>query len=485
MEGILKPNIPEMTVSDLSAAVKRTVEQAFGLVRVRGELSRVKLAPSGHLYTTLKDETANLDAVCWKNTLARLSVKPEEGMDVICTGRMTTYPGKSSYQLVIENIELAGLGAILKMLEERRQRLAAEGLFDAARKKQLPFAPRIIGVVTSPTGAVIRDILHRIADRFPCHVLLWPVTVQGEQATREVVRAIEGFNRMTQDRPDVLIVARGGGSFEDLMAFNDEGVVRAAAASDIPLVSAIGHETDITLIDYAADRRAPTPTGAAEMAVPVLADLAAQVLDDEKRLRQAASRIIAERRNALNAAARPLAQAQRLIEAPAQRLDRAGLQLDRAFERSHARHDTALHKLAGRLKTPQDQIARAGLRLDHTAALLGQAMRQRVARGQDKLAHVAPRLRFPDQVMTRAAEGLERQSQLMHERIAKKLDRADEQTASAGRLLETLSHKNALARGFAVVRGVDGRLVAAAANIAASAKLRIEFKDGEIGATAD
>ncbi|HYD32908.1 MAG TPA: exodeoxyribonuclease VII large subunit, partial [Azospirillaceae bacterium] len=281
-------NLPEFSVSDLSRAVKRTVEEAFGYVRVRGEVSQPKRHSSGHIYLRLKDSDAVIEAVCWRGTAMKLAVKPEEGMEVVVTGRLTTYPGRSQYQLVIESCELAGEGALLKMLEERKRRLAAEGLFAPERKQKLPFLPEVIAVVTSPTGAVIRDILHRLADRFPRRVLLWPVAVQGEGAAAQVANAIAGFNRLEPGgavpRPDLIIVARGGGSLEDLMAFNEEVVVRAAAVSAIPLISAVGHETDTTLIDFAADVRAPTPTAAAEMATPVLAELRAAIENLSGRL---------------------------------------------------------------------------------------------------------------------------------------------------------------------------------------------------------
>ncbi|MCJ9670323.1 exodeoxyribonuclease VII large subunit, partial [Neorhizobium sp. SHOUNA12B] len=265
-------NLTEFSVSELSGSIKRTVENAFDHVRVRGEISGYRgQHSSGHAYFSLKDDRARIDAVIWKGTFPRIKFRPEEGMEVIATGKITTFPGSSKYQIVIENLEPAGAGALMALLEERRRRLGAEGLFDQSRKRLLPFLPQVIGVVTSPTGAVIRDILHRIADRFPVHVIVWPVKVQGEGSGDEVAAAIRGFNAMAPGgpikRPDVLIVARGGGSLEDLWSFNDEAVVRAAAESEIPLISAVGHETDWTLIDHAADIRAPTPTGAAEMAV--------------------------------------------------------------------------------------------------------------------------------------------------------------------------------------------------------------------------
>jgi exodeoxyribonuclease VII large subunit len=261
-------NLPEFSVTELSAALKRAVEDQFAVVRVRGEISGLKFHSSGHVYFDLKDDKAVLNAVIWRTTTARLKVRPEAGMEVICTGKLSTYAGTSRYQIIVEQVEMAGLGALMALLEERKKRLAAEGLFDGARKRPLPFLPEIIGVITSPTGAVIRDIMHRLQARFPRRVLLWPVAVQGEKAAAEIAAAIAGFNAMTANRPDLIIVARGGGSVEDLMAFNDEGVVRAAAASVIPLISAVGHETDTTLIDFAADVRAPTPTAAAEIAVP-------------------------------------------------------------------------------------------------------------------------------------------------------------------------------------------------------------------------
>src|SRR5436305_13554358 len=293
-------NQPEYTVSELSAALKRSIEDGFAQVRVRGEISGFKRHGSGHCYFALKDADAVLDAVCWRMTAIRLTLQPEDGMEVVCSGRLTTYPGRSKYQLVVDSVELAGKGALLKLLEERRQRLAAEGLFDAERKKKLPFLPEVIGIVTSPTGAVIRDILHRLADRFPRRVLLWPVAVQGEGSAQQVAAAIAGFNRIAAGgpgnnglpRPDLIIVARGGGSLEDLMAFNEEIVVRAAAASAIPLISAVGHETDTTLIDYASDRRAPTPTAAAEMAVPVRLDLIAELGGKAGRLAGGLSRLL-------------------------------------------------------------------------------------------------------------------------------------------------------------------------------------------------
>src|SRR6202023_3394660 len=290
-------NAPEFTVSELSSALKRTVEDAYGHVRVRGEISGFR-GPhsSGHCYFALKDESAKIEAVIWKGVHGRMRFKPQEGLEVIATGKLTTFPGSSKYQIVIEAIEPAGIGALMALMEERKKKLAAEGLFDEARKQLLPWLPEVIGVVTSPTGAVIRDILHRLQDRFPRRVLVWPVRVQGEGSAEQIAAAIRGFNALPEGgripRPDVLILARGGGSLEDLWSFNEEIVVRAAAQGSIPLISAVGHETDWTLIDHVAARRAPTPTGAAEMAVPVRADLVAMVADLGARLTANAVRAV-------------------------------------------------------------------------------------------------------------------------------------------------------------------------------------------------
>src|SRR5712672_4238259 len=321
----LRSNLAEYTVSELSRALKRSIEENFAYVRVRGEISGYKRHSSGHCYLVLKDSDAVLDAVCWRITAMRLGIKPEDGMEVVCTGRLTTFPGRSKYQLVIETIELAGIGALLKLLEERRRRLAAEGLFAAERKKKLPFLPEVIGIVTSPSGAVIRDVLHRLSDRFPRRVLLWPVAVQGDGAAAQVSAAIAGFNRLPEGgvvpRPQLIIVARGGGSLEDLMPFNEEIVVRAAAASAIPLISAVGHETDTTLIDHASDRRAPTPTAAAEMAVPVRLDLIGELNTKTGRLKGGLSRLFTSHRQNLAGLARGLPDPQDLLGAAAQRLD--------------------------------------------------------------------------------------------------------------------------------------------------------------------
>ncbi len=370
-------NAPEFTVGELAGALKRTIEESFGFVRLRGEISNYR-GPhsSGHAYFSLKDETARIDAVIWKGTLARLKVKPEEGLEVIASGKVTAYPSKSSYQIVIENLEPAGLGALMALLEERRRKLAAEGLFDEARKQLIPFLPAMIGVVTSPTGAVIRDILHRIADRFPRPVLVWPVRVQGESCAAEVAAAIEGFNAMPEPRPDVLIVARGGGSLEDLWGFNEEIVVRAAAASLIPLISAIGHETDWTLLDHVADLRAPTPTGAAEKAVPVRSELLAALADLSRRHANAALRFLTQRRADWRALARALPRGDALLAIPRQDHDQTSARLANVMAGALDRRHIALARLAHRLasQSPQAKMGRAAQKLEALEHRLRQAL---------------------------------------------------------------------------------------------------------------
>jgi exodeoxyribonuclease VII large subunit len=461
-------NLPEFTVSEISAAVKRTLEGTFERVRVRGEVSKPNYHGSGHLYFSLKDENAVIDACAWKFTVGRLKLRLEHGMEVIVTGRVSSYPGSSKYQIVIDSVELAGEGALLKMLEDRRKRLAAEGLFDAARKKPLPFLPQVIGVITSPTGAVIRDILHRLADRFPRRVVLWPVKVQGDDAAAQIVTAIRGFNALPAGgrvpRPDLLIVARGGGSLEDLMPFNDEEVVRAAAASRIPLISAVGHETDTTLIDFAADRRAPTPTAAAEMAVPVRTDLLTETIDHGRRLIGALLRLVEERRIRLEGLARGLGQPQRLIEEMVQRLD---VWTERLFNANRGYFGTRwdrLAQLSAGLPTPKQQLARATQTLDHCAADLTQSV----------LA-----------LLTGKRHAFERAiAHLRREVIDQRISRGDLQVESLGNLLDSYSYQNVLARGFALVRDIADRPVTTATAVTPGTGLTIQFGDGEVAATA-
>lgn len=461
-------NLPELTVSELSQRLKRTVEDAFGLVRVRGEISGLKRAASGHMYLTLKDTDANLDAVLWRVSAQRLSFKPEDGLEVVCIGRITTYPARSRYQMVVERMEPAGVGALMALLEQRKKKLAAEGLFDAARKRPLPHIPEVIGIVTSPTGAVIRDILHRLRDRFPRRVLLWPVLVQGDGAAEQVAAAIRGFNALAPDgpvpRPDLLIVARGGGSIEDLWAFNEEVVVRAAAASQIPLISAVGHETDTTLIDFASDRRAPTPTAAAEMAVPVRAELVVEVMDLHRRLVDCTQRVLELRRERVAALGRGLGDPRRLIEAALQRIDDAAEHLRRALlvllkeRRLHLAETAAPGRigraLAALTRQKSERLTGLGLRLR------AEPLRLEISRGQRDLRRCVDALR-------NAARRL----------VAERSQRLD----ACAKLLETLSYRSVLARGFALARTAEGAALPSAGAARAAGRFVVEFADGGVG----
>ncbi|MBK9079152.1 MAG: exodeoxyribonuclease VII large subunit [Hyphomicrobium sp.] len=439
-------NAPEFSVSELSGAIKRALEEGFGYVRLKGEISGYR-GPhsSGHCYFALKDDKAKIEAVIWKGVFGRLRFKPEEGMEVIAQGKITTFPGSSKYQIVIEALEPAGAGALMALLEERKRKFAAEGLFDDARKKARPFLPKVVGIVTSPTGAVIRDMLHGFNERFPAHVIVWPVRVQGEGSAAEVAAAIRGFNALVPGgpvpRPDVLIVARGGGSLEDLWGFNDELVVRAAADSQIPLISAVGHETDWTLIDLVADARAPTPTKAAEWAVPKFSELTEQLENLGARQRGSVRRFLAETRTHLKAATRGLPKLENLIAFPRQRFDEADKRLGRALLANTRAHAMRLARTGSRL-TPgslMQRLGRSGERLASVHARAGQALANRLA------------------VRRRGLEG-------------------------TGHLLHSLSYQSALARGYALVRDADGRMVRRAAGLLTGASISIEFADGQISA---
>ncbi|WP_298198756.1 exodeoxyribonuclease VII large subunit [Novosphingobium sp.] len=441
-KGAPGDNAAPLSITEISALLKRTVEDRFGFVRVRGELSGVKRAASGHLYLALKDEGARLDGVMWRGQVQRLGFRPEDGIEVVATGKLTTYPGRSNYQIVVERMEIAGEGALLALLAKTKARLEAEGLFDPRRKRALPFLPRTIGVVTSPTGAVIRDILHRLADRWPSHVVVWPVLVQGQGAAEQVAAAVQGFSALPADgavpRPDLVIVARGGGSIEDLWAFNEEVVVRAVAESTIPVIAAVGHETDTTLVDFAADRRAPTPTAAAEMAVPVRAEIAAQIADLALRQRRCALRPVQLGRERLAARAQRLPRPEGLLASSTQRLDELGERLRRGLGDRIA---VAAHRLqgqAGRLSAPllQYQHRHARQQLDHA------------------------RLR-PDDLLRR---------------IAQERARVD----ALDRLRRQLDPKAPLARGYALVTGPDGHVVRGRAAAAALTAMTLEFHDGTL-----
>jgi exodeoxyribonuclease VII large subunit len=439
-------NRPVLSVGELAQALKRHVENAFGAVRVRGEITGFKRAASGHLYFSLKDAEACLDSVCWRLSANRLGIAPQDGLDVVATGRLTTYPDRSKYQLIVDSLELAGEGALLRLLEERRRRLAGEGLFDAARKKPIPFLPNVVGVVTSPTGAVIRDILHRLADRFPRRVLLWPVLVQGPEAAGQIAAAVAGFNRLEAGgpvpRPDVLIVARGGGSLEDLWAFNEEAVVRAVAASAIPVIGAVGHETDTTLVDFAADLRAPTPTAAAEMAVPVRSELATRLLRLKARFAVGVNRSLEERRARLLAATRGLPKPQGLLGVARQRLDdwserlRQGLFVGLDRRQRRARH------AAARLASPAPRIAHERSRLAGESRALDAAMRVYLRELNNRLRHAAD-------------------------------------------LLASFSYERVLERGFALVQDRLGHVVTSSQALRPRQQVSLRFADGKAGATID
>ncbi len=465
-------NARSYSVSELAFALKRTVEDAYGFVRLRGEISKVTRHASGHVYLTLKDERACIDGVVWK-TVRGLKCRPEQGLEVIVTGRITTYPARSQYQLVIETMEPAGVGALLAQLERLKARLAAEGLFDAARKRPLPPMPAVIGVVTSPTGAVIRDILHRIADRWPVRVVVWPVVVQGEAAAAQVAAAVRGFNALDPDgaipRPELIIVARGGGSVEDLWPFNDEALARAVSAGVIPLISAVGHETDTTLIDFVSDHRAPTPTAAAEIATPVLAELRAAVLGLAQRMTRCTEHGLQARRGRLATAAHGLPRPDDLLAFAAQRFDLVSGRLGAALERNAALHEHDLVSWSGRLNL----------------ALITRPQMEAAAR----LHGVAHRL---DAAVARLSRDATRRAALpllqtrMDAAVLRRLTGAVERVAGLEQLRRSLDPDRPLTRGFARVHRSDGgALVHAAAALSPGESVRLVFADGDRGARVD
>lgn len=440
-------NVTEFSVSEISGKLKRLVEDNFGRVRIRGEIAGYR-GPhsSGHMYFALKDERARIEAVVWRTVAARLKHRPEEGLEVIATGKLTTYPGSSKYQIVIDQIEPAGAGALMALLQQRKEKLAAEGLFAAERKRRLPFMPKVVGIVTSPTGAVIRDILHRLTDRFPLHVMVWPVRVQGDTAAGEVANALAGFNAFNGagplPRPDILIVARGGGSIEDLWGFNEEEVVRAVAASAIPVIAAIGHETDWTLIDLVADQRAPTPTGAAEMAVPVKADLEARLAVIAARLLRGPTRNLDAARSSLKAAMRGLPAAESILDIPRRRLDEAGARLGRGLH-------VAVQSKRIDFEKPRSRLAPSLLRAP-------------IERQRQRLGYSARNL-----------AGAQRH----------RMEKLRQRYGEAARLLHSYSYQKTLERGFAVVRG-DSGIVTRAAETRPGDAYAVRFADGEVAMTA-
>jgi len=465
-------NTPPYSVSELAFALKRTLENAYGFVRLRGEISKVTRHASGHIYLTLKDEKACIDGVIWKGSVRGLKAQPEHGLEVIVTGKITTYPARSSYQMVIESLEPAGVGALLAQLERLKAKLAAEGLFDTARKRALPSHPRVIGVITSPTGAVIRDILHRIRDRWPVHVLVWPVVVQGETAAAQVAAAVRGFNALepggVTPRPDLLIVARGGGSVEDLWPFNDEALARTVAQSPLPVISAVGHETDTTLIDFVSDRRAPTPTAAAEMATPVLADLKALVLDYDRRLTRASAQSLETRRTRLSAAARGLPRPADVLALASQRYDLAAGRLLAGLERNAAAHERDLTQVSARL----------------TPALLHRPDRLRAERLGDLSRRLHAAVARAQSAAARGA-GLEALSARLGAALVRRLDRAQASLISIEKLRQSLDPNGPLQRGFARVHHGDGRLARRGADLAPGDAVQLVFVDQAVAAIID
>jgi exodeoxyribonuclease VII large subunit len=463
-------NAPAYSVSELSAALKRTLESAYGYVRLRGEISKVTRHGNGHIYLDLKDENACIAGVVWKGNVRGLKAQPEQGLEVIVTGKITTFAPRSSYQIIIETMEHAGVGALLAQLERLKEKMRAEGLFEAARKKPLPSMPLVVGVVTSPTGAVIRDILHRIRDRWPVHVMVWPVVVQGPDAAAQVGAAVRGFNAFTPGhplpRPDILIVARGGGSIEDLWPFNDEALARTVAASAIPLISAVGHETDTTLIDFVSDRRAPTPTAAAEIATPVLADLKAAVLDYARRMTRCTEHALETRRSRLAAARLP--RETELVGPRAQRFDLAASRLEAALERNAGVHERQLTAAAARL----------------TPGLLDRPRRLK----QDRLAELSRRL---DAAAGRAAEAAERRARLpelagrMGQALERRLGREADRLRRIEQLRVSLDPNRPLELGFARVHRGDGGLVRRAGELGPGEAIRLVFADGDRGAVVE
>jgi exodeoxyribonuclease VII large subunit len=488
-----RDNNPPQSISELAFALKRTLEDRFGHVRLRGEISKVNRHASGHVYLTLKDDKAAIDGVIWKGSVRGLGVQPESGLEVIVTGKITSYPARSSYQIVIESMEAAGAGALLAQLERLKVKLHAEGLFDPARKKPIPLFPRTIGVITSPTGAVIRDILHRIEERWPCRVIVWPVVVQGDAACGQVANAIKGFDALTPDgpipRPDLLIVARGGGSVEDLWCFNDEGLARTVAAARIPIISAVGHETDTTLIDYVSDRRAPTPTGAAEIATPVLADLKFTLGDLERRLERAGSRLLEDRRTRLRAVARGLpARPEELVAMAQQRLDHASSRLASGLHRNTEAHHRRLLLASGRFGPAllERSLERRAARLEGQAARLGSALTANVGVHQQRLLRVASRLSL-EPINRRLDQRTARLDGLAHRLdrpLPQQLDRAQVRLAALSRALTSLDPKRPKP-GFARIDDAEGRMITQAAALTPGMAVTLTFPDGSKGARID
>jgi len=486
-----KDNNPPLSISELSFALKRTLEDRFSHVRLRGEISKVNRHASGHIYLTLKDDKSAIDGVVWKGSVRGLGVQPEAGLEVIVTGKITSYPARSSYQIVIESMEAAGAGALLAQLERLKIRLSGEGLFDPARKRPIPTYPATIGVITSPTGAVIRDILHRIGERWPCHVIVWPVVVQGEAASGQVGAAIRGFDALQPGgpipRPDLLIVARGGGSVEDLWCFNDEGLARTVAAASIPIISAVGHETDTTLIDFVSDRRAPTPTGAAEIATPVLADLRATVSDLERRLDRAGARLLEDRRIRLRAVVRGLpARPEELVAMAQQRLDHATSRLSSGLGRNVDIHHRRLVGLDGRFspRLLDRGIEQRTARLEAWAGRLAAGLASNAAGHERRLLRVTGKLTPAPLRLDQRGDRLEATSARLDRVRPQALIRSADRLAALSRALATLDPKRPKP-GFARIDDEAGRMIASATALSPGQAVTLTFADGARAATID
>ena len=485
-------NLHEFSVSELAGSIKRTIETNFERVRVRGELGRVTVAKSGHMYADLKDDKAVINTIMWKGSVSRLPFRPEEGLEVVAEGKLSTYPGRSNYQLIADTMKPAGAGALMALLEERKKKLAAEGLFDPSRKQALPYCPKVIGVVTSPTGAVIRDILHRISDRYPVHVLVWPALVQGEKAAEQITAGIRGFNALEAGgavpRPDVIIVARGGGSIEDLWPFNEEIVVRAAAASDIPLISAVGHETDTTLIDYVSDQRAPTPTGAAEIAVPVRSELVQTVAAYGERLMRGLTQSTRRHDRELSAISARLPRPTALLESRQQRFDYAEGRLTQALQTAILKKRSQFDQTGPRLRPRTLTIGLRTLsdRVEQTSRRLTSGLTRQAQLGETKLSAVSRRFVVRGETLARQSQdatGVMRAADRLERAFERQSSRLEDRLSRAGNMLEALSYQATLQRGYVVVKTAEGQLVRDTTSAAEAGCLRLQFSDGEIDAS--
>ncbi len=487
-------NVPEMSVSELSNRLKRTVEDAYSYVRVRGELGRVTRAKSGHLYVDLKDDKAVLNTIMWSGQVAKLPFKPEEGLEVIAEGKLSTYPGRSNYQMIADSMRPAGVGALMQLLEERKKKFAAEGLFDPEHKKELPFLPLVIGVVTSPTGAVIRDILHRVQERFPTHIYVWPALVQGEHAAEQVSAGIRGFNAISPlarkfTRPDLIIVARGGGSVEDLWPFNDELIVRAVFESEIPVISAVGHETDTTLIDFVSDRRAPTPTGAAEIALPVRSELMTRVETLGLRARRGLQRGLDRQKVELRAVAGRMPRAESLVQGPRQRLDYVGEKLDLSLKSVVDRLRRRLDRAAAGLQPMmlQREVVRRRTAVNTLYMRASFALRRDAGDRSKNLLSLYGRFlaRDPRHTLNKRLDLVEKTFERATTAMRRVIHKKYENFETITRLLSTVSHENVLARGFVLVQRMNGELVRHASDVGGGERLRLQFIDDEVRVTSD